>query len=167
MLNSAKSSTLSQGSPPMPKYRIYLDTSVVSALHDSRNPERQSLTREFFSRIDEFVIFISELTLAEIEATPDEDLKAMMVESVARLDVLEGTTEVERIAKWVVDSGAMPIMQKEDALHIAFALVYGMDFLLSWNFKHIVRRRTRDAVRLLSTTAGYRSMEILSPPELL
>jgi hypothetical protein len=52
--------------------------SVLSALFDARNPERQELTNEFFSRIDEHVVFISELTRVEIEETPDEELRDKM-----------------------------------------------------------------------------------------
>jgi hypothetical protein len=47
--------------------KVYLDTSVLPALFDARNPERQELTKEFFSRIDEHEVFISELTRVEGE----------------------------------------------------------------------------------------------------
>ena len=68
--------------------RIYLDTSVLSALFDARNPERQELTKEFFSRIDEHEVFVSELTRLEIEATPDEELRRKMGEVIAGFGVL-------------------------------------------------------------------------------
>jgi len=63
--------------------KIYLDTSVLSALFDARNPERQELTKEFFSRIDEHEVFISELTRVEIEETPDEELRDKMRRVIA------------------------------------------------------------------------------------
>ena len=50
--------------------RIYLDTSVLSALFDERNPERKSLTEAFFKEIESFETYISEITIAEIERTP-------------------------------------------------------------------------------------------------
>ena len=49
--------------------KIYLDTSVISALFDDRNPERKALTEEFFSKIEAYSTYISELTIAEIEKT--------------------------------------------------------------------------------------------------
>ncbi len=55
--------------------KMYLDTSVISALFDDRNPERQALTEEFFSRIDIYDVYISELTIAEIESTPDQEFE--------------------------------------------------------------------------------------------
>lgn len=51
------------------KIKLYLDTSVISALFDHRNPERQNLTKAFFDEIRSFRIFISVVTLAEVERT--------------------------------------------------------------------------------------------------
>jgi len=36
------------------KIKIYLDTSVISALFDERNPERKILTENFFEIIEIF-----------------------------------------------------------------------------------------------------------------
>ena len=51
--------------------RVYLDTSVISALFDDRNPERQDLTKRFFDEIESFEVYISEVLLAEIDATKE------------------------------------------------------------------------------------------------
>jgi hypothetical protein len=42
-----------------------------------------------------------------------------------------------------------------------------MDFLLSWNFKHLVRLKTKDTVRMVNTQKGYKNLEIITPAELL
>jgi len=60
--------------------KIYLDTSVISLLFDDRNPERKILTEEFFSKIGIYNTYISELTIAEIERTPDQSLRRKMNE---------------------------------------------------------------------------------------
>jgi predicted nucleic acid-binding protein len=62
------------------KMRIYLDTSVISALFDERNPERKSLTKAFFKEIGNFETFISEITVVEIERTLDMQLRSKMKE---------------------------------------------------------------------------------------
>jgi len=64
------------------KLRVYLDTSVVSVLFDERNPERKSLTETFFGEIANFESFISEITVAEIERTPDIGLRNKMKDAV-------------------------------------------------------------------------------------
>jgi predicted nucleic acid-binding protein len=48
--------------------KVYLDTSVISAIYDDKNPERQELTKLFFNNIHRFDVYISELTIAEIKA---------------------------------------------------------------------------------------------------
>ncbi len=59
------------------KHRLkdYLDISVISALFDERNPKRKSLTESFFKEIENFEIFISNITIAEIEKAPDKQIK--------------------------------------------------------------------------------------------
>lgn len=70
------------------KIKIYLDTSVISALFDERNPERKSLTKNFFDIIEVFDPYLSELTIAEIEKTPYEDLKDRMIEFIDGFAIL-------------------------------------------------------------------------------
>ncbi len=65
------------------KARVYLDTSVISVLFDEKNPERKLLTETFFREIGNFKTFISEITFAEIERTPDTALRSKMKEAVS------------------------------------------------------------------------------------
>jgi len=51
------------------KLKIYLDTSVISAQFDDRNPDRRMLTEEFWMRIPQYEVYVSDLTLDEIEKT--------------------------------------------------------------------------------------------------
>lgn len=147
--------------------KMYLDTSVISALFDDRNPERQALTEEFFSRIDIYDVYISELTIAEIESTPDQSLKNKMKQIIKDFSVLEINESVEELAKECVNYGAIPESYQEDAYHIAVAILNEMDYLISWNFRHIVRRITKDIVRMISTLRNLKQVEITTPGELL
>lgn len=119
--------------------RVYLDTSVISALFDERNPERKSLTEAFFKEIENFEIFISEITDADIESTPDTELRSKMKNAVSQFSLLFLTDDVEWIASKFIRHGAVPKGYSEDAYHIAIAVINEVDYLLSWNFKHIVR----------------------------
>jgi predicted nucleic acid-binding protein len=147
--------------------KIYLDTSVISALFDDRNPERKALTEEFFSRIGIYSTYISELTLAEIERTPDKTLKSKMSGTIKGFSILEINESVEELANEYVKYGAIPESYSEDAYHIAVAVLNEMDYLLSWNFRHIVRKRTRDIVRMVNTLRDLKQVEIITPGELL
>jgi len=149
------------------KVKVYLDTSVISALFDERNPERKSLTEDFFKEKESFEILISEITLAEIERTPDKQLRNEMHRAVEEFSVLFSNDEVEWIANEYIRHGAVPQNYSEDTYHIGIAVINEVDYLLSWNFKHIVRRKTRDIVRMVNTLNGLRQIEIMTPAELL
>ena len=147
--------------------KMHLDTSVISALFDDRNPERKALTEEFFSRIGIYDAYLSELTIAEIESTPDQDLKNKMKQVAKDFSVLEISESVEELAKECVNYGAVPDSYQEDAYHIAVAILNEMDYLISWNFRHVVRRRTKDIVRMITTLRNLKQVEIITPGELL
>ena len=146
---------------------LYLDTSVLSALFDTRNPERVEITREFFvTRISDRLL-VSELTLAEIAATPSEALRRAMAEVADRCETVEVGTDADRLASQYIEAGAVSEAFSADAYHIAIAVACGADMVVSWNFRHIVRRKTRDVVNMVNTMHGYAHIEIVAPGELL
>jgi len=149
------------------KMKVYLDTSVISALFDERNPERKLLTESFFDQLTNFSPFISIITIAEIERTPSLDLRDRMMRTISIIPVLSPGADVEGLASQYVDHGAIPDNYREDAYHISIAVLNEMDFLLSWNFKHIVKRKTRDIVKMVNTLNRLRQIEIVTPAELL
>jgi predicted nucleic acid-binding protein len=150
-----------------PKLKLYLDTSVISALFDERNPERKSLTEAFFGECEKFRLYISSITIAEIEKTPDNDIKNLMKGKTTKFSVLEVSNDVEELTRGIIDKGAVNELYLEDAYHIAIAIINEMDILLSWNFRHIVRKKTRDIVKMICTLNNLRQIEIITPAELL
>ncbi len=90
-----------------------------------------------------------------------------MRRAVLGLSVLSLDEEAEFLANEYIRYGAVPKGFPRDALHIAIAVVNGTDFMVSWNFKHIVRRKTREVVRMVNAVYGYRYIEITSPPEVI
>jgi len=147
--------------------KIYLDTSVISALFDERNPERKALTEEFYSKIAIYTTYISELTIAEIERTPDQFLRDKMRRVIKKFSILKVNEAVEELAAEYIKYGAVPESYFEDAYHISVAVLNEMDYLLSWNFRHIVREKTRDIVRMVNTLRNLKHVEIITPGELL
>jgi hypothetical protein len=85
----------------------------------------------------------------------------------SQFSLLSVTDEVEWLAKEYVRYGAVPESYPEDASHIAIAVINEMDYLLSWNFRHIVRRKTKDIIRMVNTLNRLRQIEIMAPGELL
>lgn len=133
---------------------LYLDTSVLSALFDARNPERVEITKEFFVARTSDRLLVSELTLAEIAATPSHDLRVAMAEVADRCETIDIGTDADRLASRYIEAGAI-------------AVTCAADMVVSWNFRHIVRRKTRDVVNMVNTMHGYPHIEIVAPGELL
>lgn len=153
--------------PVKNKVKIYLDTSVISALFDDKNPVRKGLTRDFFRGRKNINLYISEITVAEIEKTPLLSLRENMKKVATGLWVLPVTDAVETLAREYLHQGAIPPSYPEDAYHIAVAVLNKMDYLLSWNFRHLVRKKTRDIVQHVNTLKGLTAIDIMTPAELL
>jgi len=103
----------------------------------------------------------------EIEKTPDKNLKELMKGSITKFTILSVSDEVEELAREIIQRGAINVSYSEDAYHVAIAIINEMAFLLSWNFRHIVRKKTKDIVRMISSLKNLRQIEILTPAELL
>ena len=86
---------------------------------------------------------------------------------IAEIPVLEFTSDVERLARRLIDAGLVPATVASDAVHIAIASVYGLDFLVTWNFKHIVNPHIRKRLRQEVALAGYVLPVLCTPEELL
>ena len=151
----------------MLKPRVYLDTTVPSALLDERTPERLALTKGFWVLArDQYELLISELVVQEIENTPDDERRSRLLEAVRGLESLSGGEEAGALAGEYVAAGIFPVGYTSDALHVAIAVVHRVPILASWNFEHLVKRRTRLEVNYLSERLGYPTLDIVSPAEL-
>lgn len=58
------------------------------------------------------------------------------------------------------------IMTRNDAFHVAIATIYGCDFLLSWDFTHLVNYGNRQKINAINISNGYKPIAIISPNEL-
>ncbi|OQY57583.1 MAG: hypothetical protein B6245_16295 [Desulfobacteraceae bacterium 4572_88] len=123
----------------MDKYKVYIDTSVISAYFDYRKPMRQLMTQKWFSYdAKEFALSVSTLVLEEIANNTDEMLmlnRLNLLDSLS-VPVLEITEEI----LWLAGSYREEVLTKEvnDTIHIAAASYYSADAIVSWNFRHIV-----------------------------
>lgn len=148
------------------KQRIYLDTSVLSALHDVRAPERRLQTEGFWAALGAYEASTSELTRLEINDTPDRELRDRMLNSLSALSVFPITAAMRSLAGAYIAAGIFPTTQEPDAIHVAAAVLTRHDVLLSWNFKHLVNRRRRALVNATNISLGAATVDIISPLEL-
>jgi len=147
------------------KTKVYLDTSVISALFDDRTPERLMMTSILWSKLSDYEVFISELVLEEIERTSPL-IRDKMVLAIKDFNVLKMSEEAEGLAEIYVKQGIFPEKYFDDALHVALAAVNQIGILLSWNFAHLVKLKTRRMVSMVNLSENMMPVEIASPPEL-
>jgi len=146
--------------------KIYLDTSVPSAYYDNEKPERQEQTKEFWKNLKNQEVFISELVENELGQVEDDDFKRKLLNLISKYKVLKVNKEVENLANEYMKEKIIPERFRNDALHIAVAVVNNVKFLISWNFKHLVNIKTRHMVNLVNIKKEYGNVEIIAPPEL-
>lgn len=154
------------------KSRVYVETSVISYLtalpsRDLIVAANQQVSQDWWrERSTDFSLFASQLVLQEI-SVGDKDAVSRRLSIVENLDLLELTDEAIRLAGELVRQKVIPQKVVEDALHIALATVHGMDFLVTWNFKHIANAALRANVEAVCRLQGYEPPVICSPLELM
>lgn len=81
--------------------------------------------------------------------------------------ILEMVDEAYELAAVLLAESALPPSAEDDAMHIALATVHNMDYLLTWNCRHIDNAETKPMMRLVCTGYGYVCPEICTPEELM
>jgi len=151
----------------MKKETLYFDTSVPSAFYDERAKERQDATVIFWKEVlSDHQCYISEITIEELEDTKDKNLRIKLRKLTKGFKVLKTNEEIKHLAKIYIEKGIFPEKYIDDALHVAITSFYEISYLVSWNFKHLVKVKTRKLVNLVNTLEGFREIEIVSPQEL-
>jgi hypothetical protein len=151
--------------------KVYLDTNLVSYLVARRSRDlimatRQQLTLDWWeNERSKYELFISEMVLREARlGDPGEVVKRLAaLDGLPQLDL---TDEVAELANQLLSKGILPPKAARDAVHIAVATVHCMDFLLTWNFKHIANAHVRKMADRLFRQAGYELPVICTPEEL-
>lgn len=151
----------------MKKETIYIDTSVISAYYDDRAKERQETTIKFWTQIlPNYKIYISDITVEELEDTKDEALRKKLLKAIKDFEVLKTNQKIKDLANAYIENDIFPERYFDDAHHVAIASFYEISYLVSWNFEHMVKVKTRRLVRLVNVLKGFKEIEIVSPPEL-
>jgi hypothetical protein len=148
----------------MKKTRIYVDTSVIGGCCDPGFQEWScGLLKDFQSGI--FSLYLSILIDAEIRDAPDE-VKEIYAEFREYANgILELTPEAIELADAYISHNILTQNFRNDALHIAIATIAGVDLLVSWNFKHIVRFDKIQKFNAVNIEMGYKPILIYSPRE--
>lgn len=154
------------------KPSVYIETSVVSYLtaRPSRNATVavfQNLTRRWWTTApNRFRLFASEFVAREAEAGDPTAARARR-EALHGIPLLEATAEVGSLTAKLLELRAVPPAAANDAAHIAIAAVNQVDYLVTWNFRHIANATMRASIEEACRRAAHRPPVICSPNQLM
>jgi predicted nucleic acid-binding protein len=151
---------------------IYLETTIVGHLvgrirRDPLIAARQQATRDWWrDEASKYTVLISQLVLDEC-SEGDPETAAERLEVVKNLDLIEVSDEVDALAAALIAGNAVPASEPRDAFHIAISAVNGINYLLTWNFKHIANASLRERIEQVCREAGFDPPVICTPEELM
>ena len=154
------------------KTTVYIETSIPSYLtartsRDVRTAAWQQITCQWWDEArSHHNLFISELVIVEA-GEGDADAATRRLTALQGIPELVIDEEVRALAERLTADGGVPPSAEADALHIAVTAVHGIDYLLTWNFRHIDNATAKPIMRSICAVAGYRCPEICTPLELL
>ena len=150
----------------MKKLKLYLDTSVISHLDHADAPDKMADTHKLWAAIrrGEFDVVISETTRFELSNCPEDKFNRLTdyLNEIPFM-VVPADESMLRIAEKFIDFGILRQKSMDDCRHIAAAIVSGSDAIVSWNFKHIVNRKTMNGVKAVTALEGRDDLLIPHP----
>jgi predicted nucleic acid-binding protein len=152
--------------------KVYIETSVVSYLTGRASREivalgHQQITRDWWERDrHEFQLFTSTVVLAEAERG-DADAARARLEILQPLRTLSATSQSEALVPVLLRETGLPRSALLDMAHVAIATVHGMQYLLTWNCKHIANARIVRMVERVCRHAGFEPPVLCTPEELM
>lgn len=154
------------------KPRLYIETTVVSYLvarpsNDATLAYRQQISQQLWEEcVNGYEFIVSDIVISEI-LRGDAQAAQRRFDVVAGLKVLDLSPNVDRLAQDLIDAGAVPHQSRSDAQHIAVAAVNSVDYLVSWNYRHIVNDVKRQLINEVCYTAGFQPPTICTPIEII
>jgi hypothetical protein len=153
------------------KRRVYVETSVISYL--AARPSKtiigaahQQITTAWWDQRENYDLFVSELVLREC-AAGDPNAAQKRLEIVGSIPLLVATEESYMLAESFLRKGIIPVQAAEDSLHIAIAISHSVDYLLTWNCKHIANPELQRRIMDYLSEVGQFLPFICTPEELL
>ena len=154
------------------KPRVYLETTVISYLVGRPSSDATLASWQEASRLlwedyaDRFTFVVSPIVFAEVSQGNPEAVQRRL-EILSHLTVLEVLPEVDMFTQKLLEADAVPQNSRSDAEHIAVATVHSVEYLASWNHKHIVNENKREYINQVCREAGFEPITICTPIDLM
>ncbi len=151
---------------------VYIETSIVGYLtaRSTKNlilAANMEITKDWWEfRRNAFILYTSEVVIDEV-AQGDAEIAAQRLEILRDFPLLALNQAVQGLAAQFLARSSMPPKAKVDAVHIAAATVHSMDYLLTWNCKHIANAQIQGKLAEISLDFGYVLPILCTPNELM
>ena len=151
---------------------LYVETTIPSYMIGEISPviataAHQMATRRWWhERRNGYRLFVSSAVDGEI-ARGDAALARQRLELLTGVPRLPVTDDVERLAETIFAHLELPDSARVDSLHLAASSHHRLDYLLTWNLRHIASGRVRLALAQLHEATGIHVPVICTPEELL
>ena len=149
--------------------KVYLETTLFNFYVDADRDAHADTVRLFKEiATGKYDAYTSIYVTDELEAASEPKRSKMMkLLTDYKITVLAPNEEAAGLAQKYIASGIIPQKYRSDALHIAIASVNNLDMIISMNFQHIVKRKTKIATGSVNALNGYGNIEILTPMEVI
>ncbi|MDR2719308.1 MAG: PIN domain-containing protein [Nitrososphaerota archaeon] len=154
----------------MRKPRIYLDTSLISYLDQQDTPEKMAVTHELWKLLQQgnYEIIISSLTFDELGKAIAKK-RTIFAEYLKLINYtyVPITPDQKELTQKYLQHEVLRKKDRDDLIHIACSVSNNCDYIVSWNFNHMVNIKTINKVNSVNLLCGYREVKIVPPQMLL
>jgi predicted nucleic acid-binding protein len=149
----------------MPTPTLYLDTSVLGGYFDD---EWKSPTRALWKQMEDgkYRFLTSSIAIDELTGAP-ERVRELFYDTFSPEAVLGITAEIEQLASVYISQAVVTPRYSDDARHVAACTVSRVDYLVSWNFRHLVNIQREQGFNSVNHLQGYQSVRIVNPLQLI
>ena len=143
---------------------------MISAYFDfwKGNPQQKRDTRALWRIMPQhFQIYISDVVIVEIDGAKNEEWKHKLQQLGRGIEKLTVTDAIQKLAQQYTSGDVIPQLKVNDALHLATAVVYRMDYLATWNFEHLSRPHQKQKIFEFNQARQLNTPTIIEPSELV
>jgi len=154
------------------KQRVYIESSMIRYYtarpsRDLLQAARQQITYELWPRmLQEFDCFISDIVFNEI-VKGDQIAAQCRINACNEFPVLQSNEETLRLSLGLIENSIIPSACYNDALHMTIATVHGMDYLVSWDFRHLINAIIKNKIEDFLFEEEYEAPKICTIEELM
>ncbi len=151
---------------------VYVETTVIGNIAGRLHPDpviaaHQQITRNWWAIAPRRCrLFTSQIALDEC-GSGDPDAAGERLDIIRPVELLDTTDEAKALARALMDRLAVPASQPRNALHVSIAAVHSVEFIVTWNFKHILNPHLQAKIADVCRDEGYRPPVICTPQQLL